>query len=338
MPPVYTGPGSLSFFAGTGYAGSPIPGPATASHVDAPTGIAVDAAGNTFIADEYNNVIDKVAPDGTLSVFAGNDDPDAAGYSPTPGPATKSALDPRGIAVDTKGNLYVADGEHGRVEKIDPAGNLTFFAGGGDYETGTATNCDIGTPTGVAVDPAGDVYIVDANDYVVDKVTPDGNLTIVAGQFDQFYPPQPGPATGTSLGVPEGVAADNQGNIYVSDNYDDEVLKVTSGGTLSILVGTGQAGTPTPGPANQSAMNGSDGLALDNAGNLFVADPGNNEIEKVDTSGNLSIVAGTGQQGAPLPGRATSSPLSSPDGVGVDSQGDFYIADFNNAFVEKVKA
>jgi sugar lactone lactonase YvrE len=171
---------------------------------------------------------------------------------------------------------------------------------------------------------------------VIEKVTPSGQLSIVAGT-GTWGPPTPGPATNSDLNYPRDVAVDNSGNLYIAGSGDNQVEKVTAGGQLSIVAGTGTAGAPSPGgPATSSDLNNPYGVAVDASGNLYIADTHNDVIEKVDTSGVLSIVAGTGTAGAPAAGTATSSALNQPNGVAVDSSGNLYIADSNNNVIEKV--
>ena len=192
-------------------------------------------------------------------------------------------------------------------------------------------------PIGVAVDSSGNVYIDDYGNSMIEKVTSAGTLSIIAGTGTAGAP-TPGPATASKLNNPAGVAVDSSGNVYIGDYGNNRVEKVTSGGTLSIIAGTGTAGAPTPGPATTSKLSAPEGVAVDSSGNVYIADHGNSMVEKVTSGGTLSIFAGTGTAGAPTPGPATSSKLSAPDGVGVDSTGTVYIADTGNQQVEAVNS
>jgi sugar lactone lactonase YvrE len=182
------------------------------------------------------------------------------------------------------------------------------------------------TPKGVAVDPAGDVYIADAAENEVVKVTPAGVTSVVA----------------SGLNAPDGVAVNpSSGNVYIADTRDHEV-DLLSGSTLTVIAGTGAAGAPTPGPAATSALGGPSGLAVDSAGNLYIADgagvAGNPYLEKVAPDGTLTIVAGNGTRGEPVPGTATQSPLRTPTGVAVDASGTVFIADAGANVVVKITA
>jgi sugar lactone lactonase YvrE len=347
--------GTLSIIAGIpGKAGAPTAGPATSSELDLPSGVAVDSSGNVYIADLENNVVERVTPSGTLSVYAGT----GASGAPTPGPATHSDLNgPAGLAMSASGTLYIADTYNHVVEKVTPSGTLSIIAGtsgqGGSPSPGPATGSELDEPESVAVDSSGNVYISDAYDFTVDKVTPSGTLSILAGTPGQQGAPTPGAATSGDLAGPAGVAVDGSGDVYIADGYfsygdgsyssyfdggyyDFTVEKVTSSGTLSVFAGRAYEGPPTPGAATTSDLNLPRAVALDSAGDVYIADSANDEIEKVTPAGTLSIEAGTGSAGAPKAGQATDSPLFDPEGVAVDSSGDVYIADSGYYDVEKV--
>jgi DNA-binding beta-propeller fold protein YncE len=219
--------------------------------------------------------------------------------------------------------------------------HLSIFAGtgvAGAPTPGLATNSALYHPRAPAVDPTnGDVYIADYHNFEVEKITPNGILSIVAGT-GTYGRPTPGPAAKSALAAPTGVAVDaTTGDLYIADPYNNEVEKVTRQGTLSIAVGTGTAGAPTPGPATRSKLDEPYGVAVDaTTGDLYIADYDNSEVEKVTPRGTLSIIAGTGVEGAATPGPATQSELGVPSDVAVNSAGDVYIADPFFYEVEKV--
>jgi hypothetical protein len=187
----------------------------------------------------------------------------------------------------------------------------------------------------VAVDAQGNVYIADASNYVVEKVSPAGMLSIFAGKAGQIgQAPSAGSATDTELS-PWGLAIDGAGDVFISDDYETDtttaayVLKVDRLGDLSIYAGTGLIGPFDPGPALDSQLDFPAGLAVDDSGDLFVADLYNNAVAEINSTGHLSVVAGENSTtaGAPVPGPATSSPLNNPSGVAVGAGGELYIAD-----------
>ena len=274
--------GRLSVVAGDAKSGPPTPGVATKSALSGPYGVALDAHGDLFIADTGNNVVEEVTPAGRLSVVAG----DGKSGPPTPGVATKSALhEPYGSALDAHGDLFIADYGNKVVEKVTPAGKLSVVAGDGNVTMptpGPATRSAINGPTDVALGPHGDLFIADNDNAVVEKVTPAGKLSVVAGDGKPI-PPTPGPATKSAISAPRDVAVDAHGDLFISDDDDSLVLEVTPAGWLSIAAGNGAGnyGTPTPGPATRSALAGPQGVAVDAQGDLFIADQGNNVVEKV---------------------------------------------------------
>ncbi|MGO9959092.1 MAG: hypothetical protein ACLP50_24520, partial [Solirubrobacteraceae bacterium] len=330
--------GDLSIVAGDGQSGAPAPGPATSSELGSPSSVAVDAAGNLYIADAGNDVVERATPEGILSVVAGY----TPSGGPSPGPATSSDLSlPLGVAADSTGNLYIADTGNDVVERVTPAGVLSIVAGvplqSGAPTPGPAASSDLGAPAAVAVDGAGNLYIADTGNDVVEKVTASGTLSVIAGVPGQSGAPTAGPAARSDLGEPAGVAVDRTGNLYIADTTNDIVERVTPGGVLSIVAGDGQFGAPTPGPATSSDLGEPAGVAIDGSGNLYIADAGNDVVEKVTASGTLSVIAGVpGESGAVSSGPATSSSLGNPAGVAVDRAGNVYIADTADNVVERV--
>lgn len=334
MPAASAGPvphGYLAVIAGDGSVGAPTPGPATSSALDNPVGMAVDLLGNVYVGDMGNNVVEKVTPSGHISIVAGN----GTMGSPVPGPATSSPLDgPHGVAVDSFGNVYIADTYSDQILKVTPAGILSIVAGSGASGTpvpGPATSSPLQGPVGVAVGLFGSLYIADT--YYIEKVTPAGTLSILAGD-GSYGPPTPGPATSSAFEFPSAVAVSVFGDVYIADVGNSLVERVTPGGTLSIFAGDGGHGAPTPGPATSSATYAPLGLAVDLLGDVYIS--ASNEVVMVTPAGTLSIVAGNGAVGPPTPGPATSSALYNPTGLAVDLRGDFYIADEFNNVVEEV--
>jgi YD repeat-containing protein len=268
--------GQISVWAGVlGDGGLPTPGPATSSELDVPYGIGADSAGDVYIADDSgNHVVEKVTPSGQLSVVAGI----AGRYGPpTAGPATSSLLyQPTDVAVDSAGDFYIADAANNCVEKVTASGQLSVVAGicgnVGQPTPGPATSSLLNTPMYLAVDSAGDLYISDTGNNLVEKVTPSGALSIVAGVVGHEGAPTPGPATSSDLRDPEGVAVDSAGDLFIADFENQVVEEVTPAGELSIVAGeVDEYGLPTPGPATSSELGAPVALAVDLAGDLFIA-------------------------------------------------------------------
>ena len=326
----------LSMFAGTGPAGVPIPGPAIASTLNDPFGVATDSTGNVYIADLNNNVVEKITLDGVLSIFAGIV---GSGGTPVVGPATHSPLNnPTAVATDGLGNVYIVDYNNNVIELVNSAGNLSIFAGNGKSGTptaGAATSSSFSFPMGIAVDNLGNVYVADTSNYLIEKITPSGNLNVFAGNGTQGMP-IPGPALSSPLSFPSGVATDNLGNVYVADYNNNLIEKIDSSGNLSVFAGNGLPGTPAPGVATLSPLYGPLSLAADGAGNVYIADVGNALVEEVSANGILTVFAGNGTSGVPVAGLASASPLSGPVAVAVDTLGHVYIANSDNSGINMV--
>ena len=331
-------PGNLFRFAGNGNPGSPTPGPALSSSFMFPKGMAMDSSGDVYVADWFGNRVEKITPDGTLSIIAGTGNSGA----PTVGPATSSRLNmPIAVAADATGDVFIADSMNNVIEKVTPSGALSIAAGTGSPGvpvSGQATSSPLSDPQGVAVDTAGDLYIADGQNNVVEKVTPSGTLSIIAGNGTNGGP-TPGPATSSHLSNPTGLAVDSSGDLYIADEGTSDVVKVTPSGTLSVVAGTGSPGMPTPGPATSSPLHAPVGVAVDNAGNAYITDEYIDEILKVTPQGALSVYAGNGSgvNGTPTyGGPATSSNLNYPWGISVDGAGNVFFVQFSSNAVDEI--
>jgi sugar lactone lactonase YvrE len=333
--------GVISTVAGNGTQGySGDGGAATSAQLNTPTGVAVDTAGNLFIADEGNNCVRKVTPGGVISTVAGNG---TQGYSGDGDPATSAQLSlPEGVAVDTAGNLFIADEGNNCVRKVTPGGVISTVAGNGVWgysgDGGAATSAQLSSPTGVAVDKAGNLFIADEGNNCVRKATPGGVISTVAGNGTWGYGGDGGAATSAQLYYPQGAAVDTAGNLFIADTWNYRVRKVTPGGVISTVAGNGtQSYSGDGGAATSSQLYNPSGVAVDAAGNLFIADQGNNCVRAVTPGGVISTVAGNGTQGySGNGGAATSSQLYNPSGVAVDAAGNLFIADQGNNCVRAV--
>jgi sugar lactone lactonase YvrE len=325
----------ISVVAGTGVNGAPIPGPATASTLSRMYGVEADSSGNFYIADSQNDVVEKVTAGGTLSVVAGT----GTGAAPIPGPATSSPLNgPTDVAIDSAGNLYIADGNESCVLKVTSGGTLSVFVGtcgsGGAPANGPATSTQMNGPDGLYVDQHDNLYIADGSNSQIMKVTPAGALTIVAGSGSSGSP-TPGPALSSDLYYPTDVVVDNAGNLYIADNDNDYIEKVTPAGILSIFAGDGSSTAPTPGPALSSSVDNPYGITIDPYGSIFVSVSGYNQIVKITPDGTLSVYAGTGAGAAVVPGPALSSPLRFPQHLAIGPAG-LYVADRLNRTIDMI--
>ena len=332
--------GVITTAAGTGergYGGDG--GAATAAQLRSPMGVAADGAGNLYIADENDQRIRKVDAAGVIATAAGTGE---RGYGGDGGTAVRAQLDsPSGAAADGAGNLYIIDSGNHRIRKMDAAGVITTAAGPGDAgDGGTAVQVQLRYPPGVAADGAGNLYIADSSNHRVRKVDAAGVITTAAGTGERGYGGDGGAADQARLDSPSGVAADGAGNLYIADSGNNRVRRVNAAGVIAAVAGTGERGYGGDGgAADQARLSSPAGVAVDGAGNLYIADSGNYSVRKVDTAGVIATVAGTGESGsAPDGGSAIQTPLRSPSGVAADGAGNLYIADENDYRVRKVDA
>lgn len=325
----------VATFAGTGTGDAGGDGAATSSALHSPYTLAHDTAGNAYIADSINHRIQKVDTGGNVTTLAGTGTLGTGGD----GVATGSALNrPVGVVPDNNGNVYIADSENHRVQKVDTDGNVSTFAGTGTLGAGAdgpATSSALNRPTGLFLDAAGNLYITDTNNHRVRRVDTNGNITTVAGT-GTLGPGGDGLATGSALHYPVDIALDLAGNLYIADGQNHRVQKVDTDGNVTTVAGTGAFGAGGDGPATGSALNWPYGVEVDSAGYLYIADSYNHRIQQVDLDGNVSTIAGTGITGAGGDGPATGSALDFPSGISLDSHRNVYIADTNNHRIQLV--
>jgi uncharacterized protein (TIGR03437 family) len=320
----------------TGYSGDG--GFAINAELNDPNGVAVDAAGNLYIAEYLNERVRKVATNGSITTVAGTG---VAGFSGDGGPATLAALNgPFRVALDKAGDLYISDYSNYRVRKVALDGMITTVAGNGSANSsgdgGPATSAAIDSPGDLALDAAGNLFITsgafvgDGSANVIRKVTPGGIITTIAGNGTAGYSGDGGLATSAALNSPEGLAVDSAGNLFIADQGNQRVRKV-SNGIITTVAGNGLAGyAGDGGPATGAELSGPAGMSLDAAGNLYIADRDNNRVRVLLTNGTISTVAGNGSaawtgDGGP----AVSAALDSPRSVAVSARA-VYVADARN--------
>lgn len=264
-------------------------------------------------------------------------------------PGTAAAVwQPRGVAVDAMGNVIFTDNLNRRVRKLSPVGVISAFAGTGEVGSGgdgvPAKDATLNSPTGIAIDAAGNVFISDQQTHRVRKVATDGIITTVAGTGVGFggYGGDGGLAKDAELNSPQDLAVDKDGNLLIADILNNRIRKVTiADGKISTVAGTGLYGYSGDGLlATQSDLANPSGVAVDNAGNIYIADLGNQRIRKVSVAdGKMTTIAGTGTAGFSGDGGPAANAainLSFPSFISVDGAGDVYFADRNNNRIRKI--
>jgi sugar lactone lactonase YvrE len=358
--------GDVTAVAGNGTRGfSGDLGPAISAQLNAPTGVAVDAGGNLFIADYGNARVRRVDPDGTIATVAGGGNSRQEGI-----PATDAQLlSGLGVALDSRGNLYIAE-EYGGVQKISSDGTITTVAGGGKDWTivdGANANTVVILPIAVGVDFAGDLSIADnLFGTRVRRVSASGILTTIAGNggYCCFWG-DGGPAESAQFSDPSSAAVDRGGNVYIADAHNGRIRKVSPDGTITTVAtacywpddiwtpcgiavdAIGNLYTSDDSGVFRISPDGSrtkladfgTGMAVDRAGNLFIADQYDRVVRKLSTDGTVSTVAGTGTIGfSGDGGPATAAQLSLPTALAIDGSGNLYIADSGNRRIRMVSA
>ena len=328
--------GIITTVAGTGTAGYNFDNnTATISQLNFPSGVVVDSSGNLFIADSSNNRIRKVNTSGTITTVAGTG---TAGYTGDGGAATSARINnPGGVARDAAGNLLVVDSGNHCIRKMTN-GIITTLAGNGTNsyagDGGAATNASLSYPNGVVADSIGNLLIADAGNNRIRKVGTNGVIATVAGRMlnDGDF------ATNATLNVPDHVACDSSGNLFIADAGNNRIRKVDTTGIITTVAGNGLQGfSGDGGAATNGSLNQPNGVTVDSFGNLWIADTRNQRLRKVDTNGIITTVAGAGLGGfSGDGGAATNAKIFLPMGVVLDVAGNVLIADYLNNRIRKL--
>jgi sugar lactone lactonase YvrE len=328
-----TAGGSVTTLAGAaGFAGS-ADGTGAAALFNAPQGIAVDASGNIYVSDTNNGTVRRVTAAGAVTTLAG-----AAGQmgaSDGTGASARFSY-PEGLAVDAAGNVYVADFDNCTVRKVTPAGSVATLAG----SAGNAGSADgqggaalFNHPEGVAVDGAGNVYVIDTSNQTVREISPGGGVTTLAGS-----PTVGGSADGAgaaaSFFYPGGIASTGAGVVFIADTGNHTIRTMAPPGNVSTVAGAAGVKGDADGTGSSALFAYPYGIAWDGAGHLYVADSANDTIREVTPAGVVTTFAGT--SGIPGSADGAAASFNSPAGVAVDASGNVYVADAGNSTIRKI--
>ena len=340
--PVLASAQTISTIAGTGMSGfSGDGGIASVAQLNQPSDVFKDNKGNIYIADRGNNRIRKVNTSGIITTVAGNG---ISGYNGDGGPATAASLNaPTRVVVDGLGNIYIADRWNNRIRKVDTRGIISTVVGTGipgfSGDNGQAVYAQIDSPTAVAIDIHGNLYVADSGNSRIRKVTPTGAISTYAGGGTYGYSVDGVPATSIRLCTQTYVSVDNSGTVYITNRNCFRFLKITTAGLIYDVAGYNSAAfSGDGGPADSANIEGPTAITPDNLGNVYLVPRTNDRVRKVDGYNIISTIAGTGNAGYTGDGGpATNAALSATMyGIYADEQGGVYIADMGNNVIRLI--
>lgn len=299
----------------------------TAAQFNGPLGVAVDGSDNVYVGDAGNNRIRKITALGVVTTLAGSST-GAAGSAD--GQGSSAQFDsPFGVAVDGSSNVYVADLLNNSIRKITSGGLVSTLAGGSSgYSDGQGNQAKFHNPYDVALDGSGNVYVSDQGNDRIRKITSGGLVSTLAGS--SIGGSADGQGGAAQFNSPVGVALDGNGNVYVGDENNNRIRKITPGGFVTTLAGSSAGFADAPsGPGSTAQFNDLVGVAVDGSGNAYVADRANNRIRKITPSGFVTTLAGSATAGS-ADGVGSAAQFNHPFAVAVDGSGNVYVADQNN--------
>lgn len=319
-PFVGTIAGTGARYSGAGYAD----GTGSEARFRSPQGIAIDSSDNMYIADQNNYRIRKMTPSGVVTTYAGT-----GGSGNINGPVATAELGSiNSVAVDAAGNVYVTDGSYHSIRKITPAGIVSTVAGGGvsGYVDANGTAARFSNPQGIDVDASGNIYVADANNRRIRKITPSGDVTTFAGSGTNAQ--TDGTGTAAAFATPNDIVVDASGNLFVTEN--NSVRKVTPGQVVTTIAGTVGYGQ-VDGNGSTARFDWPSGIALDKkTGNLYVVDKSSGQIRKVTQSGNVTTLAGLVYEWNGTDGPGASASFAWPEDIVIASNGMLFITDSDN--------
>jgi D-alanyl-D-alanine dipeptidase len=327
--------GAVSTLAGSAGNTGSVDGTGTAARFFFPRGLATDIAGNTYVTDSFNHTIRKITSAGAVSTLAGS----AVSPGSVDGMGTVARFsNPQGLATDAAGNVYVADTNNSTIRKISTAGVVSTLAGNSAvfaFVNGTGTVANFFRPQGLATDAAGNVYVADTNNSTIRKISPARIVSTLAGSAD-FSGSADGTGTTARFLLPQSLATDAAGNVYVADSFNHTIRKISAAGVVSTLAGSAGIFGSVNGIGTAARFSTPQGLATDDAGNVFVADTDNSTIRKISPAGQVSILAGSEGRPGSADGTGVAASFNGPRGLATDAAGNVYVADFGNHTIRKI--
>ena len=330
----YATPYAITTLAGSAQQTGSTNGSGSAARFNEPEGVAVDGSGNVYVADTVNNLIRKITPYGVVTTLAGS----VGGGSSNGTGSAAEFYQPHGVATDLSGNVYVADSGNNTIRKITSSGVVTTLAGSGTEGTldGTGTLAQFGGPCGLAVDSHGIVYVADTSNNSIRKITPSGVVTTFAGVSGLYTNgSSDGSGRTASFDLPNGIAVDSSGNVYVADSGNGTIRKITAGGVVTTFAGTaGQIGS-SDGSGATASFDGIDSVAVDGSGKLYVPDFQNSLLRKITPGGIVTTLAGSLDSYGTTDGTGSAALFHGIVGVAADSRSTVYVADQENSTIRK---
>ncbi|MFI5356031.1 MAG: immunoglobulin domain-containing protein [Opitutales bacterium] len=326
--------GVVSTVAGTADHNGSVDGPAASAVFFGPWGVAVDGSGNIWVADSANNTV-RLISGGSVSTLAGS--PGVIGSADGTGSAARF-FNPRSTAVDYAGNLYVADTVNNTIRKITPAGVVTTLAGTAGvlgHADGTGAAAQFNTPWGVAVDATGNVYVADLVNHTIRKITPTGVVTTFAGSATQGGHLD-GTGSSARFKFPREMAVDGAGNVYVTDNADQTIRKITPAGVVTTLAGSPGVAGSADGTGSAARFYNPRGITVDSLGNVYVTDTGNSTIREITPAGVVSTLAGMAGRLGTADGTGSAAQFNNPTSIVVDSAGNLFVTDATSDTIRRI--
>jgi sugar lactone lactonase YvrE len=313
-------------------------GVGSVARFNSPNGLAVDTAGYVFVADTWNHSIRKISPTGVVTTLAGSG---ARGNGFADGTGTSARFNfPEGVAVDANGSVYVADTRNNTIRKVTPDGVVTTFVGAQGLIgliDGAGSQARFFSPSGLAADESGNVYVADSNNSAIRKITPSGVVTTLAGD-GRSQGSADGVGREAQFFIPKGVAVDRNGNVFVADTVNNTVRKISSSGVVITFAGAAIAEGTSDGVGPAARFNSPHGITIDRNGNIIVSDTNNHTIRKISPERVVTTIAGPADRTGTEDGIGAAARFSEPVGVASDELGNIFVADRRNRTIRKISS